>query len=213
MEKIRLNEQKRRHSKRVSHTVYNNMPMQVEEDLRLAQEKFRSVRDDARIMITPQVEAHYPMVDMKISKSMTQGSYDRFTTTDSCFYFKPIADVRTTLQVYNGHRRILGFVSQRTRSQRTTKRLSRWRMSKHRQEKPTLPWVAKRFKRWLLSVAKANELTRLCFVLHDRTIRNDNRVRLIATSVSFTNLFMAVAASLHDDVMKLIVNTDVVWES
>ena len=27
-----------------SHTVYNNMPMQVEEDLRLAQENFRSVR-------------------------------------------------------------------------------------------------------------------------------------------------------------------------
>ena len=47
MEKIRLNEQKRRLLKKEwSHTVYNNMPMQVEEDLRLAQENFRSVRND-----------------------------------------------------------------------------------------------------------------------------------------------------------------------
>ena len=38
MEKIRLNEQKRRLLKKEwSNTVYNNMPMQVEEDLRLAQ--------------------------------------------------------------------------------------------------------------------------------------------------------------------------------
>ena len=39
MEKIRLNEQKRRLLKKEwSHTVYNNMPMQVEEDLKLAQD-------------------------------------------------------------------------------------------------------------------------------------------------------------------------------
>ena len=43
MEKIRLNEQKRRLLKKEwSHTVYNNMPMQVEEDLKLAQDNFRS---------------------------------------------------------------------------------------------------------------------------------------------------------------------------
>ena len=74
MEKIRLNEQKRRLLKKEwSHTVYNNMPMQVEEDLRLAQEHFRSIREDVwDNVITPQVEAHYPMADMKILKSMTQ---------------------------------------------------------------------------------------------------------------------------------------------
>ena len=57
MEKIRLNEQKRRLLKKEwSHTVYNNMPMQVEEDLRLAQENFRSVRNDVwDNVITPQV--------------------------------------------------------------------------------------------------------------------------------------------------------------
>ena len=97
MEKIRLNEQKRRLLKKEwSHTVYNNMPMQVEEDLRLAQENFRSVRDDVwDNVITPQVEHHYPMADMKILKKYDTGrNYDRFTTTDSCFYFKPqFADI------------------------------------------------------------------------------------------------------------------------
>ena len=92
MEKIRLNEQKRRLLKKEwSHTVYNNMPMQVEEDLKLAQDNFRSVRNDVwDNVITPQVEKHYPMADMKILKKYDTGrSYDRFTTTDSCFYFKP----------------------------------------------------------------------------------------------------------------------------
>ncbi len=97
MEKIRLNEQKRRLLKKEwSHTVYNNMPMQVEEDLRLAQEHFRSIRNDVwDNVITPQVEHHYPMADMKILKKYDTGrSYDRFTTTDSCFYFKPqFADI------------------------------------------------------------------------------------------------------------------------
>ena len=97
MEKIRLNEQKRRLLKKErSHTVYNNMPMQVEEDLRLAQEHFRSIRDDVwDSVITPQVEHHYPMADMKILKKYDTGrSYDRFTTKDSCFYFKPqFADI------------------------------------------------------------------------------------------------------------------------
>lgn len=95
MEKIRLNEQKRRLLKKEwSHTVYNNMPMQVEEDLRLAQENFRSVRDDVwDNVITPQVEKHYPMADMQILKKYDSGrSYDRFTTNDSCFYFKPQFD-------------------------------------------------------------------------------------------------------------------------
>ena len=97
MEKIRLNEQKRRLLKKEwSHTVYNNMPMQVEEDLRLAQENFRSVRDDVwHNVITPQVEKHYPMADMKILQKYSSSShYSRFTDTDSCFYFKPqFADI------------------------------------------------------------------------------------------------------------------------
>jgi hypothetical protein len=39
------------------------------------------------------VEKHYPMADMKILKKYDSGrSYDRFTTTDSCFYFKPQFD-------------------------------------------------------------------------------------------------------------------------
>ena len=95
MEKIRLNEQKRRLLKKEwSHTVYNNMPMQVEEDLRLAQENFRSIRNDVwDNVITPQVEKHYPMADMQILKKYDSGrSYDRFTTNDSCFYFKPQFD-------------------------------------------------------------------------------------------------------------------------
>ena len=76
------------------------MPMQVEEDLRLAQENFRSVRDDVwDNVITPQVEAHYPMADMKVLQRYSSSSgYNRFTDTDSCFYFKPqFADLSETL--------------------------------------------------------------------------------------------------------------------
>ena len=91
MEKIRLNQQKRQLLKKEwQHTVYNNMPMQVEEDLRLAQENYRSVREDVwDNVITPQVEKNFPMADMKILQKYSSGSnYSRFTDTDSCFYFK-----------------------------------------------------------------------------------------------------------------------------
>ena len=48
--------------------------MQVEEDLRLAQENYRSVRSDVwDSVITPQVEKHYPMADMKILKKYDTG--------------------------------------------------------------------------------------------------------------------------------------------
>jgi hypothetical protein len=72
MEKIRLNQQKRQLLKKEwQHTVYNNMPMQVEEDLRLAQENYRSVREDVwDNVITPQVEKNFPMADMKCYKSI-----------------------------------------------------------------------------------------------------------------------------------------------
>ena len=92
MEKIRLNEQKRRLLKKEwSNTVYNNMPMQVEEDLRLAQENYRSVREDVwDNVITPQVEKNFPMADMRVLQKYSGTShYSRFTDTDSCFYFKP----------------------------------------------------------------------------------------------------------------------------
>jgi hypothetical protein len=92
MEKIRLNQQKRQLLKKEwQHTVYNNMPMQVEEDLRLAQENYRDVRESVwDSVITPQVEKNFPMADMKILQKYSSGSnYSRFTDTDSCFYFKP----------------------------------------------------------------------------------------------------------------------------
>jgi hypothetical protein len=78
------------------HTVYNNMPMQVEEDLRLAQENYRSVREDVwNGVITPQVEKNFPMEDMRVLQRYSgRNSYNRFTDTDSCFYFKPqFADI------------------------------------------------------------------------------------------------------------------------
>ena len=97
MEKIRLNQQKRQLLKKEwQHTVYNNMPMQVEEDLRVAQDNYRSVREDVwNGVITPQVEKNFPMEDMKVLQRYSgRNSYNRFTDTDSCFYFKPqFADI------------------------------------------------------------------------------------------------------------------------
>ena len=77
MEKIRLNQQKRQLLKKEwQHTVYNNMPMQVEEDLRLAQENYRGVRDDVwDCVITPQVEKNFPMADMKILQKYSSSSH------------------------------------------------------------------------------------------------------------------------------------------
>ena len=92
MEKIRLNANKRQLLKKEwQHTVYNNMPMQVEEDLKSAQQEYREVRDMAwDNVITPQVEKNFPMADMKVLQRYSSSSgYNRFTDTDSCFYFKP----------------------------------------------------------------------------------------------------------------------------
>ena len=45
LEKIRLNPQKRQALKNEwANTVYNNMPLQVDEDLKEAQENYRTVR-------------------------------------------------------------------------------------------------------------------------------------------------------------------------
>ena len=92
MEKIRLNANKRQLLKKEwQHTVYNNMPMQVEEDLKSAQQEYREVRDMAwDNVITPQVEKNFPMADMKVLQRYSSSSgFGRFTDTDSCFYFKP----------------------------------------------------------------------------------------------------------------------------
>ena len=92
MEKIRLNANKRQLLKKEwQHTVYNNMPMQVEEDLKSAQQEYREVRDMAWDgVITPQVEKNFPMADMRVlQKYSSNNHYSRFTDTDSCFYFKP----------------------------------------------------------------------------------------------------------------------------
>ena len=97
MEKIRLNQNKRQLLKKEwQHTVYNNMPMQVEDDLKSAQQEYREVRDMAWDgVITPQVEKNFPMADMRILQKYSSNShYSRFTDTDSCFYFKPqFADI------------------------------------------------------------------------------------------------------------------------
>ena len=92
MEKVRLNANKRQLLKKEwQHTVYNNMPMQVEEDLKLAQQEYREVRDMAWDgVITPTVEKNFPIADMKVlQRYSTNSGYGRFTDTDSCFYFKP----------------------------------------------------------------------------------------------------------------------------
>ena len=92
LEKIRLNSQKRQALKKEwANTVYNNMPLQVDEDLKEAQENYRTVRSDVwDNVITPNVEANFPMADMKILQKYSGGSsYNNFTETDSCFYFKP----------------------------------------------------------------------------------------------------------------------------
>ena len=100
MEKIRLNANKRQLLKKEwQHTVYNNMPMQVEDDLKSAQQEYREVRDMAwDNVITPQVEKNFPMADMKVLQRYSSSSaYNRFTDTDSCFYFKPqFADLSET---------------------------------------------------------------------------------------------------------------------
>ena len=82
MEKIRLNANKRQLLKKEwQHTVYNNMPMQVEEDLKSAQQEYREVRDMAwDNVITPQVEKNFPMADMKVlQKYSGSNSYSRLS--------------------------------------------------------------------------------------------------------------------------------------
>ena len=95
LEKIRLNASKRQALKKEwLHTVYNNMHLQVDEDLKEAQRNFRSVRSDVwDKVITPIVEKNYPMADMVILNKYSGGNrYNNFTDTDRCFFFKPAFD-------------------------------------------------------------------------------------------------------------------------
>ena len=100
LEKIRLNASKRQALKKEwLHTVYNNMRLQVDEDLKEAQRNFRSVRSDVwDKVITPIVEKNYPMADMVILNKYSGGNrYSSFTDTDRCFFFKPaFADLSET---------------------------------------------------------------------------------------------------------------------
>jgi hypothetical protein len=100
LEKIRLNASKRQALKKEwLHTVYNNMHLQVDEDLKEAQRNFRSVRSDVwDKVITPIVEKNYPMADMVILNKYSGGNrYSNFTDTDRCFFFKPaFADLSET---------------------------------------------------------------------------------------------------------------------
>ena len=92
LEKIRLNSHKRQALKKEwARTVWDNMSLQVDEDLKEAQANYREVRSDVwDKVITPNVEANFPMVDMKILEKYSGGShYNNFTDTDRCFYFKP----------------------------------------------------------------------------------------------------------------------------
>ena len=95
LEKIRLNASKRQALKKEwANTVYNKMPLQVDEDLKEAQENYRTVRSDVwDKVITPIVEKNYPMADMKILQKYSGGNrYSSFTDTDRCFFFKPAFD-------------------------------------------------------------------------------------------------------------------------
>ena len=92
LEKIRLNSHKRQALKKEwARTVWDNMSLQVDEDLKEAQANYREVRSDVwDKVITPNVEANFPMADMKILEKYSGGSHYRdFTDTDRCFYFKP----------------------------------------------------------------------------------------------------------------------------
>ena len=92
LEKIRLNSHKRQALKKEwARTVWDNMPLQVDEDLKEAQANYRETRSDVwDYVITPNVEANFPMADMKILQRYSGDTHYRdFTDTDRCFYFKP----------------------------------------------------------------------------------------------------------------------------
>jgi len=91
--KLRLNQQKRQLLKREwASTVWNKTPMEVEDNLKLAIENYRTVKQQTwDNVITPIMDSKFPLEDMKVLAKYDRGSnhYRSFTEIDQCFYFKP----------------------------------------------------------------------------------------------------------------------------
>ena len=91
--KLRLNQQKRQLLKKEwASTVWNKTPMEVEDNLKLAIENYRTVKQQTwDNVITPIMDSKFPLVDMKVLAKYDRGSnhYRSFTEIDQCFYFKP----------------------------------------------------------------------------------------------------------------------------
>ena len=91
--KLRLNQQKRQLLKREwASTVWNKTPMEVEDNLKLAIENYRTVKQQTwDNVITPIMDNRFPLEDMKVLAKYDRGSnhYRSFTEIDQCFYFKP----------------------------------------------------------------------------------------------------------------------------
>ena len=91
--KLRLNQQKRQLLKREwASTVWNKTPMEVEDNLRLAIDNYRTTKQQTwDNVITPIMDKKFPLEDMDILAKYDRGSnhYRSFTEIDQCFYFKP----------------------------------------------------------------------------------------------------------------------------
>ena len=91
--KLRLNQQKRQLLKREwASTVWNKTPMEVEDNLRLAIDNYRTVKQQTwDNVITPIMDKKFPLEDMEVLAKYDRGSnhYRSFTEIDQCFYFKP----------------------------------------------------------------------------------------------------------------------------
>ena len=91
--KLRLNQQKRQLLKREwANTVWNKTPMEVEDNLKLAIENYRTVKQQTwDNVITPIMDDKFPLEDMQILAKYDRGRshYRTFTEIDQCFYFKP----------------------------------------------------------------------------------------------------------------------------
>ena len=91
--KLRLNQQKRQLLKREwASTVWNKTPMEVEDNLRLAIDNYRTTKQQTwDNVITPIMDKKFPLEDMHILAKYDRGSnhYRSFTEIDQCFYFKP----------------------------------------------------------------------------------------------------------------------------
>ena len=90
--KLRLNQQKRQLLKREwANTVWNKTPMEVEDNLKLAIENYRTTKQQTwDNVITPIMDKKFPLEDMDILAKYDRGHshYRSFTEIDQCFYFK-----------------------------------------------------------------------------------------------------------------------------